>query len=470
MATKILQQRWPWLLAGLVALCVFLFSLFVRVGDPRPLGGVAEIESLAQRDDVNVIFILIDTLRAHRLGSYGYERDTSPSIDYLAAQGIRFDKHLAQSSWTKCSMASLWTGLNPDRTGIMRFNDAAPKEAVMPAEIFREAGYRTGGIFRNGWVAANFGFDQGFEVYERPIPDKPSATVRRENPHIKLLGTDDAVMDSAIEFLRVHGGERFFLYLHLMDVHQYLYDANTALFGNTYSDVYDNSLRHEDAVLAELLAYLTENGYLDDTLLVIASDHGEAFAERGYDGHAKHIYRESTEVPFVISLPFRVAGGIVVPTRSRNVDVWPTVLDLLGLSPLPDTDGESLVPEILASARGETLPADDRVATAYLDKSWGSPREDPQHLIAVAQGDFRFVRSMPKEAGEPVDELFDASRDPLERQNVIAEQPEVAALLRERAKRFLEPKESPWGVETPRVHIDEMKIHQLRALGYAIGK
>ena len=82
-----------------------------------------------------ILFLLIDTLRASRMGSYGYERDTSPVLDQLAAEGARFDRHLAQSSWTKCSMASLWTGLQPPRVGVTKMNSGIPEDAVMPAEI-----------------------------------------------------------------------------------------------------------------------------------------------------------------------------------------------------------------------------------------------------------------------------------------------------------------------------------------------
>jgi arylsulfatase A-like enzyme len=120
---------------------------------------------MAEREDLNVLFLVIDTLRADRLGMYGYSRDTSPKFDRWASTGVRFDRHLAQSSWTKASMASLWTSLYPMRTGVTRYDDVLAEEAVMAAERFSDAGFRTIGIYRNGWVAPTFGFDQGFDVY-----------------------------------------------------------------------------------------------------------------------------------------------------------------------------------------------------------------------------------------------------------------------------------------------------------------
>ena len=119
--------------------------------------------------------------------------------------------------------------------------------------------------------------------------------------------------------------------------------------------------------MGQLLTNLVEMGLLDKTLVIIASDHGEAFSERGLEGHARHVYRETTEVPLIINFPFKLEPGIVVHSRSRNVDLWPTILDLLGLPALPDTDGESLVPQIMAAARGEVLE-DDRPAFAHLTR------------------------------------------------------------------------------------------------------
>src|SRR5258705_13732040 len=113
---------WPWLAAAALAAGVALYSTLGRQApsDPRPFGGAAEIEALARRHDTNVLFVLIDTLRADRLNTYGYARPTSPLFDALARHGVLFSRHLSASSCTTCSMASLWTGLNPARSGATR--------------------------------------------------------------------------------------------------------------------------------------------------------------------------------------------------------------------------------------------------------------------------------------------------------------------------------------------------------------
>jgi arylsulfatase A-like enzyme len=463
----ILQKRWPWLVAAALVVVLYLASLVIRVegGDPRPVGDAADIAKLAERDDLSVVFLLIDTLRADRLSSYGYSRATSPTLDRLAATGVRFGRHLAQSSWTKCSMASLWTALYPARNGVTRFDQVIPDEARLPAEILREAGFRTAGIYRNGWVAPNFGFAQGFEVYDRPVGPPPPPAVRRENPTLKDEATDDAAVEAAIEFLRVHGGERFLLYVHFMDVHQYLYDEESAVFGTTYSDIYDNSILHLDALIDQLLTHLARSRLLERTLVVVAADHGEAFGERGFEGHAREVYRETTEIPWILAFPFRLEPGAQVDVRTQNVDVWPTLLELLGLPPIPNADGRSRVPEIVAAVRGEAAPGEAAPAIAHLDRFWGRPMRTAAPVVAVTQDGLRYV-ALPQGRGK-IEQLFDAKSDPLEQRDVLAERSEDAARLRGLAEAYL-ASEPVWSTAPPTLDLDEVQLDQLRALGYAV--
>jgi arylsulfatase A-like enzyme len=295
----------------------------------------------------------------------------------------------------------------------------------------------------------------------------PPPSVRRENPTVLGGGTDVDALDAAIEFLRIHGRERWFLYLHLMDVHEYVYDEDTALFGSAYSDVYDNSIRRVSAILDDLLLHLAQQGYLENTLIAIASDHGEAFLERGLEGHARYVYRETTEVPFILSFPFRLEPGVVVDVRTANVDIWPTLLDLLGLPPLEGTDGRSRKPEILTAARGEAIQDDGAPAFAELDQTWGQRRREPLPTVAVTEGSLRYVMITQPE-GEAQEELFDAGSDAHELQDVLAERPDAAERLRALARSHLEKPPAPWASEVGTLEMDEMQLNQLRALGYAL--
>jgi arylsulfatase A-like enzyme len=464
---RLLSKRWPWIATAAVLVGLYLATLVdLRIGrsDSRPLGSALDIEALSERSDLNVLFILIDTLRANHLGAWGYERNTSPILDHLAANGVRFSRQLAQSSWTKCSMASLWTGMNPAKTGVTRFEHLLAPEARMPAEILKAAGFRTVGLFRNGWVEGYHGFDQGFDTYVRPIGRGVSREVRRENPTIKGTSTDDDAVAAAIEFLRVQGDERWFLYLHHMDVHEYLYDQDTAIFGSSYLDIYDQSILREDTVINQLLIFLAQEGFLENTLIVISSDHGEAFGEHLGEGHARKVYREETHVPFILSFPFRLQPGVVVEHPTRNIDVWPTLLELLGLPGLGEVDGVSRVPDILAAARGDPASAPERVGFAHLDQVWGRRQREPLPTVSVVADGFRYVMAqLPNRTRE---ELFHSEADPLELKNVAGEHPEVLERFRGLVETYLAAE--PGWQAAPDLEIDEVQLNQLRALGYKV--
>jgi len=466
---RLLSQRWPWFTAAGLVVLAFLSTLveFSWVPtDDRPVGSAADIEALRERDDINVLFILVDTLRADHLGAWGYERDTSPVLDKMASSGVRFAHQVAQSSWTKCSMASLWTGLYPSRTGVTRFEHVVSPEARLPAEILSDAGFRTAGLFRNGWVDSSFGFDQGFQVYAKPRGRPAPASVYRENPTIKESGTDLDAVEASVEFLRVFGKERWFLYLHLMDLHEYIYDEDSALFGTDYEDIYDNSILRENLVLGKLFEALTRGGYLENTLIILASDHGEAFSERGFEGHARYVYRETTHVPLILGFPFKFEPGVVVESITRNIDIWPTVLDLLGLPPMDRADGRSLRPEILAAARGEAPAPMTEPAYAHLDRTWGQREAPSAPTLSLVEEKYRYVR-IPKAFGERKEQLFDRENDAHELTNIGPQNRETLERMSALADTYLES-EVFWEEGVPSLELDEIQLNQLRALGYQV--
>lgn len=471
MSNSILDKRWPWLVAALAIIGLYVVTMNPDAGDgtsiadPRRLGSIDDITALAEREDLNVLFILIDTLRSDHLGSYGYERDTSPFLDELAENGILFKRHLSQSSWTKASMASMWTGINPWRTGVTSFDHIVPESAEMPAETLKDAGYRTAGIWRNGWVAPTFGFEQGFDVYNRPRPLGLRNEVLAKKPTLKGGGTDEDIAASMIEFLRVQNDEKWFLYLHMMDVHEYTYDDTSALFGSEYMDIYDNSIRWVDDTIRIMFEHLIDQGFSDNTIVVVTSDHGEAFNERGFDGHGRRVYKETTEVPLIVSLPFKLEQSLVVETRSRGIDVWPTVFELLGLSGPEDIDGRSLIPDVMAAGRGEAPPEADRIGYSHLDQNWGLREAESQQTVAVSDGPLRYVRSFI--GGQAIEDLFDASTDDAELQTLTATETETLDRLRALIDGKLE-QDLAFGEHETR-EIGELELNQLRAIGYDVG-
>jgi arylsulfatase len=466
MLRRLFDSPWPYFIGAGLLLIVAIASQFEIRVPSRPEGQPADIAALRERDDLNVVFVMIDTLRSDRLSAYGYERPTSQVIDTLASRGILFKNALTQSSWTKSSMASLWTSTYPANNGIVRYNHVLPDEAVLPAELFEQAGYRTAGIWRNGWVAPNFGFGQGFTFYLNPKPGNERQRLQSRKPGGRALkGTDEDLVVSALEFLDNFGREKFFLYLHFMDLHQYVYDEAAARFGTSYSDVYDQAIHWTDRLIGHILNRVDELGELSNTVVLIASDHGEAFLEHGFEGHARNLHSEVVNVPIIIALPFLLDPGIVVEERVSNIDIWPTLLDLVGLPPLLNADGRSLVPLILSSAGAG--PSDDsfrRPVIAHLDRRWGSPK-DSEPVVSVTDGDLRLMWwvKRPKRT-----QLFNLAEDPAELKNLFREDDPASQRLLEMAQQYYEGGRSPWGVEPEVVELDELRLNQLRALGYVI--
>ena len=463
---KLVDSPWFYFsLAGVVLLGAVL-SQFERVDAGVPAGQVEDLAELRNRDDLNVVFILVDTLRADRLSVYGYGRETTPNIDALAARGIRFRSVEAQSSWTKSSMASLWTGVTPSQLGVSRFSHALPDQAELPAEIMQDAGFRTAGIFRNGWVANNFGFDRGFDLYYRPTTNRPTSKTRRHSPSThRLVGTDFDVTQAAVEFLTGNRNQRFLLYLHYMDVHQYLYNDESPNFGSSFSDIYDSAVHWVDQNVGVIVDSLGSAGILDNTVIVIASDHGEAFFEHGGEGHARDLYREVQDVPLIIALPFGVAGGVVVDEPVANLDIWPTILDLIGLPEMAEAEGRTLLPLVLSAAGIEASDAElrGRAIFAHLDRSWGRKESDSDEIISVRREPYRFIYPInePEEA-----ELYNHETDPGEQENLGRAEAEEVERFRGEVEEFLARPTKGW--EVREIELDAMMRAQLKALGYAV--
>ena len=503
MLRRLLDSPWTYFSLAGVLFVVLIMTQFEIRPPPRPKGTAADIASLKDRKDLNLVFIVIDTLRADRLHGYGYERETSPTLDYLAQTGVRFGRVISQSSWTKSSMASLWTSTWPARNGILRWSERIPPEANMPAEMLQKAGFHTAGIWRNGWVAPNFGFDQGFDTYLRPQSGHDPARFQHHAPST-VMGTDEDLTSAAREFLNSYANQRFFLYVHYMDVHQYAYDESSARFGTSYSDTYDNAIHWVDRNIGSLLQALQEHKIWNKTLVVVTSDHGEGFREHGLEGHARTLYREVAEVPWIIAFPFELQTGVVVEPTVGNVDIWPTIFDLLGLPPEHDIDGRSAAPLIQAAATGAPAPATDRPYYAEIDRSWGKPKGDPDPLVAVTLGPYRVIRPSPDQGhqtGDPekvapalekaaatamaddgpgavqpetpvekarATELYDHRTDPWEKRDLAADGTPIPADLQAALTAYLVPTKPPWGVTPQDVKLNEMELNQLRALGYVI--
>lgn len=256
------------------------------------------------------------------------------------------------------------------------------------------------------------------------------------------------------------------MYVHLLDIHQYTSDEASAIFGTSYSDIYDNAILTTDSLIGHLLDELDVRGLRERTIVVVASDHGEAFGEHDKDGHAYDVYGEVTEVPLVISLPFRLESGVVVDSPSENVDIWPTLFELIGLSGLEDPDGASLLPAIESAMTGEPSPDEGSLRFAHLEEKWGrlENEDESSPMVSVTEDDWRLIYTSSAESPQ----LFNKNSDPAEANNIANKHEDVVAALQAEVDAYLEQDEAPWPEEDLSVELDEMELNQLRALGYGI--
>ncbi len=336
------------------------------------------------------VLISLDTLRADRLGAYGYEEETSPFFDRLAAErGVLFERALAPYPSTLVSHMSMFTGLYPPQHGVY------PPSRVLPATIptlperFRAAGFRTQGHTEGGFVARGFGFERGFEVY-----DDTGYTADTDIEETFARG---------LAFLRaLDPEERFFLFLHSYSIHD-PYDppdrfvetfgdgpprpdsggerlrafnhGETEIAGDEverFSRRYDASVRYVDGVLEALVDELQALGLLADTTLVVTSDHGEEFLEHGKLGHTQ-LFPESLAVPLLVVHP-DLESGRRVTDQVGLVDLAPTLLDVAGLPPLEGAAGRSFAAALTSTRRS---PQGDRLRRTAGRPALRGDRGDP---------------------------------------------------------------------------------------------
>lgn len=339
----------------------------------------------------NVILISIDTLRPDHLSCYGYDAPTSPNIDRVAREGVRFEQVRSTSSWTLPAHLALLTGLPDQAHGVVHDTVALEDGVLLLAEAMRRAGYRTGGFFGGPYLDPIFGFGRGFESYVncgvdlyRDLDRVDEATrnallAQRERRSHQVI-TAPAIEQGAERFLEQHRDEPFFLFLHHWDVH-YDYMAPEEFLrrfappGPPPLDIsdfpfneriqpnmsplerryliaaYDAEIAWVDHHIGRLLEKLEELGLDDDTYVVITADHGEEFFEHGEKGHRNNLFDTTLRIPLVIKGP-GLRRGVVVDRPARIFDIYPTILELVGLEPPESVMGRSLVPLM----RGEDDP------------------------------------------------------------------------------------------------------------------
>ncbi|TMB54282.1 MAG: hypothetical protein E6J47_08285 [Chloroflexi bacterium] len=348
--------------------------------------------------DLNVVLVTIDTLRADRLGCYGFAGIETPEIDRLAREGVLFERVTTAVPLTLPAHASIFTGLLPPHHGVRDnggfFLDASKTTL---AERLRGAGYATG-AFVGAWVLeSKWGLARGFDTYA----DKFDLSKYR----VISLGTvqkkGDEVMDGALAWLETVRKRKFFAWVHLYDPHT-PYDPPEPYRSRHPGEPYLGEVAYTDHVVGRLLDWLRNGGLMERTLVVLTADHGESLGEHGEATHGFFIYGSTTQVPLIVRTPWGHRGRNRSPVAS--VDIFPTVLDLVGVAPEGAIDGRSLVRAVMD--RAVEVGHASYVETYFPRYHFGW-----QHLRGLRDGVHQFVEA-------PRPELYDLEKDPGETTNV----------------------------------------------------
>lgn len=406
------------------------------------------------------MLLVVDTLRADHLGSYGYARDTSPHLDALAADSIRYTRAFTPAPWTTPAMAALMTSRHPSTLGITNVQSPLPRDVVLLSEMLKEAGYTTGAFVSHSFVSEKWGFARGFDTFDE------------SNVQGHMATTSPGLADLAIAWLEERGGEGapFFLLVHFFDPHFAYLEQPGFRFGGADPDydgpvhsgalpsrfaaapeslskadlrelerLYDSEIALTDREIGRLLDHLRSAGLYESALTIVTADHGEEFLDHGALDHAKTLYDELMNVPLLVKLPGRSPATVDRPVTL--VDVLPTLADWLDVEPPAGTHGVSL------------LADEDALRPIFLET------QRLRRLRGVVRGDLKLIVDL--ESGKV--ELFDLSTDPDERTDLSDSRPEEVETLRRLVEGF--------GAERVRegrepLELTDEERARLKALGY----
>ncbi len=384
----------------------------------------------------NLLLVTIDTLRQDRVGAYGNQNGLTPTLDRLAASGVRFTHAFSTAPLTLPAHASILTGLLPRHHGIhsnTRFR-LAPDVPTL-ASVAKAAGYRTGAFVGAFVLDGRFGLSRGFDEYDDRLPRAERTSFRfaeRRAGEVVAHAGDWILQPSA-------GSSPWMAWVHLFDPHA-PYDPPVEYRAGRAP--YDGEIAYADAMLGSLLARLRSAHALDHTLILVTADHGESLGEHGETTHGLFAYDATLAVPLILSGPSLPAR--VVEQAVSHVDIAPTIASLLGLALPAAVDGVSLLGPLAADR-----PVFFEALDASVNRGWA-----PLH--GVVQGRSKYI-----DLPEP--ELYDLSSDPHELSNRMGRDASVSGL-----QRVLAPQLTATA-SAPSVSLDADARSRLQSLGYTGG-
>jgi arylsulfatase A-like enzyme/Tfp pilus assembly protein PilF len=416
-----LRSEWPLLACVALAAC-----------------GCRSRQDVGPYPNAPVVLISVDTLRADRLGLYGFSTGSTPAIDALGREGVVFEDVYSPCPQTLPAHVSLMTGLLPPRHGVRDNIGFTLKPGPRTlAERFKAAGLATGASVSAYVLRSQTGIGRGFDVFDDRLEIAGAAE------SLGSVQRDGAVaVESLGRWIEEQGGRRFFAFLHLYEPHTpYAPPERHRRFAHPY----DGDVAYADELVGRFLDRLRAKGILDRAVVAFTSDHGEGLNDHGEEEHGIFLYREAVHVPLVLRLPGAMRAGTRVKGTVALADVAPTLLDLAGM-PQDGIDAVSLRPAV-AAGRAEPRPVYSETLFPRYHYGWSE-------LYAVTEARYRYIRA-------PRPELFDVARDPAEKENVIAS----SAAAADKMKAWLE-RQVDLGKVAPPEAVSPEVLEKLQALGY----
>ena len=424
-------------------------------------GALEDLFPLERRP--NIVLIVLDTVRADRLSCYGYGRKTTPNLDRIASEGVLYEQAISPAIWTLPSHVSLFTGLFPSKHGAHRAHQILDTPYVTLAELLGRNGYRSAAFFHPDWLGEVTGATRGFqEIYGRSAWEGHSA--EGMPPHAMSDKGSLKIASRATDWVRKTKNEGpFFLFVNLFEAHnpydppepfrsRFLtpevihrmpemnrnitkhYTGQEQMGPEDFSimgDLYDGEIAYLDEILGNLVEFMRQEGVLDETLLIITSDHGENIGDHGHWGHRYCLYETLLRIPLVIRLPGVFEKGARPVLSVQTVDLYPTIMDLLRLDEegiRGELQGESLIPSALLS-RKRPFSVSEMMPMPGLRSYEGHPGFDASvfsyGLRAIRQGGHKLIWS-----SEGKHEHYHLSWDPHELRNIFHARSEKAEELR----------------------------------------
>jgi arylsulfatase A-like enzyme len=444
-----------------------------------------------QSKQPNILLIGIDTLRADHVGCLGYGRDTTPTLDRLAQEGVLCMRTMSTSGWTLPSVMSVITSLYPNVHQTYTYKHRLPGEVMTLAEVLKGNGYTTVGFVSNPTIDGRYGFSDGFDFYDDftisldvglDIFAKHNDTLNDQ----QLVCTGELVTQMAVQWLQQNQSEQFFMFVFYIDPHyDYIPPAPfDTMFDPGYeghidgrgikreprhsqrpSDrdlrhllaLYDGEIRYTDGCIAELLEVFAKSGVLKNTIVVLFGDHGDEFYEHGKTAHDRTLYDEIIHIPLIFWGSGRFSPGKRISALTSQVDIMPTILDYLGVPYEGSMQGTSLRPLI------------EGTAATTRDTVWAE-LNTWIHVQAVVSNDHKLIRNVSNDTWE----LYYLHQDPDEQTNLYAKPATIGIQLTLMAEweRWTRDNSTLAGNITheediEKVQLNEQQLQQLRALGYA---